>query len=143
MMRHFFIAKSSVLLLCCALAAVCYGGNRVYSSRIHSLTSIVNGDWLNRPVMLLGSGDRMEIGFDELSHDYHRFVYRLEHCEADWSVSEELFESDWLEGFNGNPIDDYQNSINTTVLYTHYQFSIPKRPLPTEDERKLSPDGYR
>ncbi len=125
MMRHFFIAKSSVLLLCCALAAVCYGGNRVYSSRIHSLTSIVNGDWLNRPVMLLGSGDRMEIGFDELSHDYHRFVYRLEHCEADWSVSEELFESDWLEGFNGNPIDDYQNSINTTVLYTHYRLTIP------------------
>ena len=125
MMRHFFIAKSSVLLLCCALAAVSYGGNRVYSSRIHSLTSIVNGDWLNRPVMLLGSGDRMEIGFDELSHDYHRFVYRLEHCEADWSVSEELFESDWLEGFNGNPIDDYQNSINTTVLYTHYRLTIP------------------
>ena len=125
MMRHFFIAKSSVLLLCCALAAACYGGNRVYSSRIHSLTSIVNGDWLNRPVMLLGSGDRMEIGFDELSHDYHRFVYRLEHCEADWSVSEELFESDWLEGFNGNPIDDYQNSINTTVLYTHYRLTIP------------------
>ncbi|MBR4237237.1 DUF5103 domain-containing protein [bacterium] len=23
------------------------------------------------------------------------------------------------------PIEDYRNSINTTVLYTHYQFSIP------------------
>ena len=99
--------------------------NRIFAPHIKSLTSIVNGDWLNRPVMELGSADQLTIGFDELSHSYHRFVYRLEHCEADWTPSEELFESDWLEGFNGNPIEDYQNSINTTVLYTHYQLTIP------------------
>ena len=100
-------------------------GNSIYVDNIRSLTSVVNGDWLNRPVMELGSGDRLRIGFDELSHDYHRFVYHLEHCEADWTVSGDLFESDWLEGFNDNPIEDYQNSINTTVLYTHYTLSIP------------------
>ena len=65
------------------------------------------------------------IGFDELSHDYHRYVYRLEHCEADWTTSEELFESDWLEGFNNNVIEHYERSINTTVPYTHYQLQIP------------------
>ncbi len=86
---------------------------------------MVNGDWLNRPVMELHSDDRLQIGFDELSHTYHRFVYRLEHCEWDWTTSDGIFESDWLEGFNGNPIEDYQNSINTTVLYTHYKLTIP------------------
>jgi hypothetical protein len=80
---------------------------------------------MNRPVMELGSGDRLKIGFDELSHDYHRFVYHLEHCEADWTVSDGLFESDWLVGFNDNPIENYQNSINTTVMYTHYTLTIP------------------
>jgi len=99
--------------------------NRIFVPNVQSLTSIVNGDWLNRPVMTLGSNDRLEIGFDELSHQYHRFTYRLEHCEWDWSTSQSLFESDWLQGFNGIPIDDYQNSLNTTVLYTHYRFSIP------------------
>jgi len=100
-------------------------GNRIFSPKVKSLTSIVNGDWMNRPVMTLGSSDQMVVGFDELSHDFHRLTYHLEHCEADWSTSEEIFESDWLTGFNDNPIDDYRNSINTTFLYTHYQFTIP------------------
>ncbi|MBQ2208670.1 MAG: DUF5103 domain-containing protein [Prevotella sp.] len=102
-----------------------YAGNRIFVPNVKSLTSVVNGDWLNRPVMELNSSDQLRIGFDELSHNYHRFVYRLEHCEWDWTPSEGLFESDWLEGFNNNPIDDYRNSLNTTVLYTHYELTIP------------------
>lgn len=111
------------LLLACALST--HAANRIFVPNVRTVTSVVNGDWLNRPVMQLGSSDRLTIGFDELSHQYHRFVYRLEHCEWDWTTSDALFESDWLEGFNGNPIDDYQNSLNTTVLYTHYQLTIP------------------
>lgn len=103
----------------------CQAGNRIYSPRIKSLTSIVNGDWLNRPVITLNSSDRMVVGFDELSHNILRLSYTIERCEADWSTSNEVFESDWLSGFNNNPIEDYRNSINTTVLYTHYQFKIP------------------
>ncbi len=100
-------------------------GNRIFVPNVKSLTSVVNGDWLNRPVMELHSDDQLQIDFDELSHTYHRFIYRLEHCEWDWQPSEGLFESDWLEGFNNNPIEDYRNSINTTVLYTHYRLTIP------------------
>lgn len=111
------------LLLACALST--HAANRIFVTNVRTVTSVVNGDWLNRPVMQLGSSDRLTVGFDELSHQYHRFVYRLEHCEWDWTTSDALFESDWLEGFNGNPIDDYQNSLNTTVLYTHYQLTIP------------------
>ena len=80
---------------------------------------------MNRPIMTLGTGDVLHIGFDEFSHNYHRLTYHIDHCEADWSTSEDIFESDWLEGFNDSQIEDYQNSINTTVLYTHYQLDIP------------------
>ncbi|MBQ8066334.1 MAG: DUF5103 domain-containing protein [Prevotella sp.] len=117
--------KLCTLLITLLVSMATCGGNRIYSPRVKSLTSIVNGDWLNRPVMVLGQGDRLRIGFDELSHNYHRMTYHLEHCEADWSPSEQIFESEWLQGFNDNQIDDYQNSINTTVLYTHYQLTIP------------------
>lgn len=117
--------KLRILFLLLLTATCGWASNRIYSPRVKSLTSIVNGDWLNRPVLTLHSPDRLEIGFDELSHDVRRLTYRLEHCEADWSTSDGIFESDWLNGFNDNPIDDYRNSINTTVLYTHYQFHIP------------------
>lgn len=102
-----------------------YGRQTIYVPTIKTLQVVVNQDWLSPPVMKLNSTDVLNISFDEMSHDYHRFVYKIEHCEADWSVSEELFESDYIEGFNNNPIEDYQNSINTTVLYTHYKLQIP------------------
>ena len=122
-----FAAMKQIIVLASMLFITLSGaaGNRIYVENVRSLTSVVNGDWLNRPVMELGSSDRMAIGFDELSHEYHRFIYHLEHCEADWSESSDLFESNWLEGFNDNPIDNYQNSINTTVMYTHYTLTIP------------------
>ena len=99
--------------------------NTVSSPMVKTLQVVVNQDWLSPPVMRLGTDDVLNVGFDELSHTYHRFIYRLERCEADWSTSEDVFESDWLEGFNGNPIEDYENSLNTTVLYTHYRLQIP------------------
>ena len=99
--------------------------NIIYSPTVKSLQTVVNKDWLSPPVMQLNSGDVLNIGFDELSHEYKRFTYHIDHSEADWSQTEESFESDYLSGFNDNPIEDYQNSINTTVLYTHYTLTIP------------------
>jgi hypothetical protein len=100
--------------------------NTIHSPQIKSLQVVVNKDWLSSPaVMRLRTGDVLHIGFDELSHTYHRYIYKIERCEADWTPSEDIFESEWLEGFNNNTIDDYENSINTTVPYTHYWLQIP------------------
>lgn len=108
-------------------AAYVQADNKIFSPTVKTLTTIVNDDWQNRPVMLLNSSDVMRIGFDELSHDAHRYICHITRCEADWSESTEVFESDWLEGFNDYPIDDYQHSLNTTVNYTHYEFQLPNR----------------
>ncbi len=107
------------------MVSASWAGNRIYSDRFKSLTAMVDDDWMNRPVMTLGSSDQLHIDFDELSHSFHRLTYHLDHCEANWEVSEGIFESDWLTGFNNNQIEDYANSINTTVLYTHYSLTIP------------------
>lgn len=101
----------------------------IHQPQLKSLQVVVNDQWLSPAVMRLGSSDVLNIAFDELSHDYHRYIYKVEHCEADWSPSQSLFESDWLEGFNGNPIDAYEPSVNTTVPYTHYAFSIPNEQM--------------
>ena len=114
-----------LLALALLLPVTASGWHKLLSPNFKSLQVVVNNDFEALPVMTLGSDDVMRISFDELSHNYHRLVYRIEACNPDWSSNEELFESDWLEGFNGMPIDDYQNSLNTTVLYTHYELQLP------------------
>ena len=100
--------------------------HEIYDSRIATLQVVAGSDWLSPPVIPLRGNIPIHISFDELSHTYKRYVYKIEHCEADWSVSKELFESDYLEGFaSGNPIDDIVESLNTNVLYTHYFIQIP------------------
>ena len=119
-MKQLILSVAALLLTTYAPAE-----NRTYRPEVKSLQAVVNQDWLSPAVMRLKGDDVLYIGFDELSHDYHRYVYRLERCEADWTTSEELFESDWLQGFNHNVIEQYERSINTTVPYTHYGLQIP------------------
>lgn len=99
--------------------------HEIYSSRIATLQVVAGDNWLSPPVTTLG-GQPVYISFDDLTHEYHRYTYTLEHCEADWRTSEELLVSDFCEGFaEGNTIDDLEESINTNQLYTHYTFSLP------------------
>lgn len=100
--------------------------NEILAPNIASLQVIANNDWMSLPVITLDNGEYVTIGFDELSHVVHRYCYKIEHCEADWTASEELFESDFVNGFaTGNTIDDAEQSINTNTLYTHYAFTLP------------------
>lgn len=124
---HIIIIRCIGVIICLftAISGADAVRQTIHSPHVKTLQAVVNRDWLSPPVMTLGSDDVLNIAFDELSHEYHRFTYHIEHCEADWSPSTELFESDYLSGFNDNPIEDYQNSINTTVLYTHYSMQLP------------------
>ena len=98
--------------------------NKVYDPMIHTLQTIVNDDWLHDDVITLGTDDWVTISFDHFTHDYHRFTYKIVHCNADWTPSD-LFEVDYMDGFNNLPIEDYENSLNTTMLYTHYRLDLP------------------
>lgn len=129
---------SVALLVCIVFSSLALAGHRILSADYKSLQVVLNDDFLSLPVMKLGSDDVLHIGFDQLSHTYRRLVYQLEPCNPDWTACDELFESDWLEGFNNMPIDDYANSINTTVLYTHYQMQIPN-----EHSRLKKSGNYR
>ena len=102
--------------------------NKVYHPMIHTLQTIVNEDWLHDDVITLGTEDWVDISFDHFSHDYHRFIYKIVHCNADWTPSD-LFEVDYMEGFNNQPIEEYENSLNTTMLYTHYRLSLPNEEI--------------
>lgn len=100
--------------------------HEIFNENIKSLQVVAGDDWLSMPIITLNGDTPIKIAFDDLTHEYHRYAYKLEHCEADWQPSTELFASDFCEGFTeDNVIDDVAESINTNVLYTHYQLQIP------------------
>lgn len=95
-----------------------------FSSDLRSLRMVLNDDWRRPAVITLGSDDEICFSFDEMSHTYHRYTYKITHCNSDWEPSE-LFEIDCIDGFNERPIEEWSNSENTTQLYTHYEFCLP------------------
>ena len=105
---------------------ICAQRNEMLDKNIASLQVVANNDWLSLPIITLNSNDFVNISFDDLTHEYHRYCYKIEHCEADWQTSSVLFESDYIDGFaSGNTIDDVKESTNTVQLYTHYSITFP------------------
>ena len=94
------------------------------SDMLNTLRTISNGDWERIPMITLESDETIEFSFDEMSHEYHRFTYHITHCDAQWKPSN-LIESEYMEGFNDQPIEDWENSLNTTFDYTHYTLTLP------------------
>lgn len=101
--------------------------------RILTLRTEVDGRLEPLPVLTLGSSDEIDISFDEMSHEYHRYVYRLQHCDIHWQPTEDLFYTEFAESTQEDvPIEDYVESRNVTTHYTHYSFAFPNeymRPL--------------
>ena len=92
--------------------------HEIFNQRIRTLQVVGGTNWLSLPVSSL-DGEPIHIDFDDMTHDYHRYSYKIEHCDANWNVSSSLFESDYMRGFNGNQIiEDVKQSINTCLLYT-------------------------
>lgn len=95
-----------------------------YSKTVRTPMMVANDNWKAPAVITLGDDDVIHFSFDEMSHVYHRYVCRITHRNADGSQSE-LSEIDYLDGFNDFVIEEWENSHNTTQLYTHYTFELP------------------
>ena len=104
-------------------------GQKIYREDIKSLRIYNPADILAPPVINLHSKNGLEVNFDILSEDAEYLKYRLVHCNADWQPSS-LIESEYLDGFNEVPIEDYAFSSNTYVHYVNYNISLPDPSLP-------------
>ena len=96
------------------------------ADNLRTLRMIVDKDPTRSPVIKLNSGETLEVSFDDLTHEYKRYTYKIEHCTPSGEPTPDLFESDYVRS-NADQIviDDYEPSQNTTVLYTHYKFTLP------------------
>lgn len=122
------LMKRTFLILAALLLTVfTYGRHKVYDKNVRTLQVTLNDNPLLPPVLKLDKSSYLRISWDEMSHNYHRYIYRIQHCTRDWEPTEDLFESDYLRGTNDLPVEDYETSFNTTQLYTHYSLVFPNR----------------
>jgi len=110
--------------------------NGIYRQNIRSVQFFRAGWDFSQPVIDLGTDQRLQLKFDELADGVTNFVYTITHCDAEWFPSR-LVQSEYMEGFIENPLNDYASSVNTTVKYTNYLLS-----LPNENVRLLLSGNY-
>lgn len=97
---------------------------RVFSPNIKTLQTGIQNEKFVLPIIELNGSDRLQISFDEMSHESHSYSYKVLHCNADWTLSS-ISTNEYINGFTTGTITDYATSLNTTFLYTHYSFNLP------------------
>ncbi len=80
---------------------------------------------MSMPVMRLTDDNGLILSFDDLDGDLKRYKYTIIHCENDWQTSEEIRQSDYIDGYSEDFIEQSDYSYNTLVKYTHYSFDFP------------------
>ncbi|MDF1576055.1 MAG: DUF5103 domain-containing protein [Bacteroidales bacterium] len=91
---------------------------------------------MSYPVVRLSEDVPLILEFDDLSEEQPAFMYRMIHCNADWTPSD-LSEQEYLEGYPENEIRTSVPSFNTYTSYLHYRLRIPN-----EDTRLLLSGNY-
>ncbi|WOD42337.1 DUF5103 domain-containing protein [Hwangdonia lutea] len=73
---------------------------------------------------ILKLGEYVVLEFDALNGDEEDYYYKIEHFNFDWTPSI-LVKSEYMDGFDNQRIRNYENSLNTYQIYSHYKLTIP------------------
>jgi hypothetical protein len=120
----FSLVLANLMILSLAAEEIQVFEDEVIDSDIHSVR-IHQSDWeLSWPYYELNSDSHLSLNFDDLSEDSRDFEYTIVHCNQNWEKSN-LFYSDFIDGFERNPLNDYEMSVNTFIPYIHYDLKLP------------------
>jgi hypothetical protein len=102
--------------------------DQVYEPQIRTVQLNPVGSPTLPAVTSLGQWNLM-LSFDDLRSDRDTYLARLVHCNFDWSKSS-LQDLDFMVDYNEFPINSYEPSIDTHILYGHYWYNLPAVKLP-------------
>ncbi|MDR2511609.1 MAG: DUF5103 domain-containing protein [Bacteroidales bacterium] len=106
----------------------------IFAHNFKSIAVKSDGFLLGKPVIKLGSNEKINISFDELNEYARNLQYKIVHCNADWLPSN-LPEIRVYEGGLDNSISDVSFSFNTHIDYVHYELKFP------DDYTKITVSG--
>lgn len=98
--------------------------NAVFRPEIKSVEFYNTSKQASFPIIILGSGQKVLLAFDNLQGGTQNYSYTIEHCDANWNSSN-LSTSDYLQNYSDDKITDYSYSTTTLQKYTHYQLRLP------------------
>jgi hypothetical protein len=96
----------------------------IYRDNIKTVRFFREGWDFSLPILELGGNQRLIFKFDELTDKTRNYSYTITHCDFDWYPSR-LIQTEFMEGFMENPVNDYKISINTTIPYVNFQLVLP------------------
>jgi hypothetical protein len=95
------------------------------STKVDFIKSIhfFGGDQLQQiPVIRLN--ESFTLLFDDLLAQDNDYYYRIKHFNHDWTPSD-LFQNQYLAGFDNQRIDNFDSSFGTLQRYNHYTLTLP------------------
>lgn len=100
----------------------------IYSDNIKSVKFHVDGMLTSMPILELNGDRTLLLSFDDLDGEVKKYVYTVQHCDANWSPSS-INEFDYMQGFTEGQIRDYDFSFKVESNYTHYWLAMPNRDI--------------
>jgi len=96
----------------------------VYDENIHTVLLHRAGNQMEAPVIQLGSNDKIQLSFDDMSNETYRFKYTFILCDANWKTSS-LEQFEYLDNYYEDEILNYEFSVNAIPGYIHYELMFP------------------
>lgn len=98
--------------------------DHTYVDNIKSVKLNVANLPLSMPVINLDSRVPLMLSFDDLDGEVKNYIYTVQHCDINWEPSN-LVDTDYLDGYMDDDIDQYNFSFKTNQAFVHYELLLP------------------